>query len=1121
MASRPRRASRVAAPARAAQRLEMLHAPSLPRRFALAATLVLSLAAARAASPRAAPEQSSAPAGDLEVAPGEAHRYPVTLDAGQTLDAHALQLAGDVVLRLLGADGGEVARADAWERPGVEEELVAIAAAAGAHLLEVTPVAGGPAARYRLRLEPPRTATAADRERADLLAAHQRARAMDQAPAGAAALAWNEVAARWRDAGERAREADALWRRGMAERRDGRAAEAVATYGAALAPCAASGDRACAADLENSLGLAQRNLGDMAAAQRHLGEALALFAALGDRRNEAAALSNLALVHQATGDRQTARKLLLRSVELARAAGERRTEAKSLINLGLVYDHLGEAQDSLRCYRQALGLARELGDRSGEAAALHNIAAAYEELGHWEEALPRSREALALVRAAGDRRGEAAALNNLGLLHWRLGEPAEAERQFAAARALAAELGDRRTESTALSNLALLRRERGDLTGAAAALERALALAREVGDRESEARAEVVSGSVALERGEPEMARRSLARARELAQGVGARGLEADALLLTAKLETRSGAPRAALPAIEAAVALVEGLRAEVGSAVLRSSFRASRAPVYETWIEVLMDLHRAEPAGGHDAAALGAAERAKARSLLETLGEARAELRQGADPELLAAERRARQEVNARELDRVASLGAGAPVERREAAAAALTAALAELRRVEDELRVTSPRYAALTQPRPLDLAAIRREVLDGDTALVEIALGEDRSFLWVVTGEALASAELPARATLEEMARAAYGHLTARNRAPAGETVAARRERVEAADAAWDGAARALAGHLLTPARALLGERRLVVVADGALQYLPFAALPDPVSGEPLVARREVVTLPSASVLAVLRHELAGRAPAARTLAVVADPVFSADDGRVARAAAPGDVLPAAAPAGPLPETPGVAGPARRGDPSEALGGDVPPDRLPRLHFSRREAEAIAAFVPPAERLLALDFAAARPLVDEGRLAGYRLLHFATHGLLDSRHPELSSLVLSLVDETGAPRDGYLRLHAIYNLRLDADLVVLSACRTALGREVRGEGLVGLTRGFMYAGAPRVVASLWSVEDRATAELMKRFYRGMLEEGLRPAAALRAAQRALAAEPRWRSPYHWSAFTLQGEWR
>ena len=190
-------------------------------------------------------------------------------------------------------------------------------------------------------------------------------------------------------------------------------------------------------------------------------------------------------------------------------------------------------------------------------------------------------------------------------------------------------------------------------------------------------------------------------------------------------------------------------------------------------------------------------------------------------------------------------------------------------------------------------------------------------------------------------------------------------------------------------------------------------------------------------------------------------------------------------------------------------------------RLRYTRNEADAIIALAAPGTGMEALDFEASKATATGGRLSQYRIVHFATHGLINSRHPELSGIVLSLVDQQGRPQDGFLRLHDVYNLKLDADLVVLSGCRTAVGKDVRGEGLIGLTRGFMYAGAPRVVASLWDVRDEATAELMKRFYEAMLRQRMPPAAALRAAQLSMTREKRWEAPYYWAGFVLQGEWR
>jgi CHAT domain-containing protein len=284
-------------------------------------------------------------------------------------------------------------------------------------------------------------------------------------------------------------------------------------------------------------------------------------------------------------------------------------------------------------------------------------------------------------------------------------------------------------------------------------------------------------------------------------------------------------------------------------------------------------------------------------------------------------------------------------------------------------------------------------------------------------------------------------------------------------------------------------------------------------------LIANHEIVTLPSASVLATLRRIRTGRSAAPHALAVLADPVFSGDDERVGLSART-KIEPAQ---GPDQGVSAEIGARRSNTVSdvERSAADSGVQGFRRLHFSRQEAEAITGLLPASERLRALDFAADRRLALGGKLGEYRILHFATHGLLNNKTPALSGMVFSLVDEQGQPRNGFLRLHEIYNLKLNADLVVLSGCQTALGQEVSGEGLIGLTRGFMYAGAPRVVASLWNVNDQATANLMKLFYERMLKDGMRPAAALRAAQTAMWKKEPNAVPYRWGAFILQGDWK
>jgi CHAT domain-containing protein len=489
-------------------------------------------------------------------------------------------------------------------------------------------------------------------------------------------------------------------------------------------------------------------------------------------------------------------------------------------------------------------------------------------------------------------------------------------------------------------------------------------------------------------------------------------------------------------------------------------------------------------------------------------------------------------QQLNAKEQYRIKLLSGKHTEEQAAGAEKELRDLLTQYQEVQAQIRTTSPRYAELMQPQPLSLKEIQQQVLDEDTMLLEYALGEERSYLWAVTPTSIASFELPKRAEIEETAKHVYQLLTAPNENVKGETDIQKMTRIARAEAEYPNAAAGLSQMLLGPVAAQLGNKRLLIVSDGALQYIPFAALPVPDSRpktqdprpttsdqrpatsdqRPLIADHEIVHLPSASVLAVLRKELAGRKPAPKAVAVLADPVFQGNDPRVKRGTSQADKQTGKDSAKPS-DAPMLASALDRSIRDAGLTA------LRRLRFTQQEADGIIALAPAKEGLKALDFAANKRTATSADLSHYRIVHFATHGLLNDQHPELSGVVLSLVDEQGRPQDGFLQLHEVYNLNLPAELVVLSACKTALGKEIKGEGLVGLTRGFMYAGATRVVASLWSVDDQPTAEFMKRFYQEMLAKGQRPAAALRAAQ--VAMWKKKKPPYDWAAFVLQGEWR
>jgi CHAT domain-containing protein len=621
-------------------------------------------------------------------------------------------------------------------------------------------------------------------------------------------------------------------------------------------------------------------------------------------------------------------------------------------------------------------------------------------------------------------------------------------------------------------------------------LEEALATAEALGDRFLMVKSLGYLGAAERLLGRNGPAREHLARAL-----TNAREIHADNVLIVALndltlLEQAEGHLEAALASAEEAVALIDAERRTVRGSSQRAVFVATQRKGFRQLIDALWALHKAHPDQGWAAKALAANERARARSLLEMLGEAQANIREGVDPALLKREREAAAALEKKGAEQVRLMSRKHDPAQAEALNQELRALTAQYQDAQAALRAGSPRYAALTQPEPVGPAEIQRELVDDDTLLLEFALGDDRSILWVVSAAGLEAFELPAAAAIDAAARKLYQAWSAPGAADEAET--GRR-------------ARALSELVLGPVALRLEKKRLVLVTDGALQYIPFAALPAPAAARaqrrPLVADHEIVNLPSASTLAVLRRERAGRTAPSKAVAILADPVFQANDPRVAGAV--------------------LAHAVASADRLTRSAKDAGLLSFERLGATRGEADAIAALVEPGQALKALDFEANLELATSAALADYRFVHFASHGLLNSVHPELSGVVLSLVDAKGQPRDGFLQAHDLYNLHLSADLVVLSACQTALGAEVWGEGLVGLVRGFMYAGANRVMATLWKVPDRSSSELMQRLYRAMLTEGLSPAAALRKAQLALLKSRRWSSPIDWAGFSLQGEWK
>jgi CHAT domain-containing protein/Flp pilus assembly protein TadD len=864
-----------------------------------------------------------------------------------------------------------------------------------------------------------------------------------------------------------------------------------------------------------NLGEIQYFSGEIQKAQRTFEEALSLYPHP-DWRDKALTLVNLGYVHFDLRDMDKAIDHYEQALAQSRSQGDRRVEAFALTAIGAVNSYLGNKQTALDYQNQAVALFRTIGDRNGEGVALNGLGYVYRNLAEYQKSLECYLRAMQLFQVLGNREYENFTITRVGKAYQGLGDNAKALEYYRLALARAAHYSQ--TRAQALNSIGSVLAEMRQPAEALVHYRQSLALFRAVEDKMGEASLLNSIGEVYLSFGKRVEALNSYRQALSISRTVRDRRGEVSVLRNIAQTQFVNGEYNEARQTVETSLSIIESLRAEVGSANLRSSYFSSVREHYELYIDILMQLDKSQPEGRFAEKAFSVSEMARARSLLELLTEAQLDIRQGVDPLLLEQARELQQKLNIKAERHTQLIGS------RTEEAAEIDHDISQLTdqydQLEVQIKLKSPRYAALIQPQPLTLPQVQQQILDDNSILLEYMLGEQKSYLWAVTRAEVSTYELAGRAEIERTARSVYNLLTANQPQP-GETFEQTQERIRLANVQLPAEVGNLSRLLLSPVASKLGTKRLLVIPDGALQYIPFQILttvsqPSHVGSEtvrrvesrPLLLDHEIVNEPSASTLALLISETTSRKQASRTVAVFADPVFEPDDSRISFPKPTGELATS--------QTPKTA--SQRSLPE--MGSAKAGQGLPRLQASRQEADAIMSVTPWWSGFKAVDFEANRATAMKPNLSDYRIVHFATHAFLNDEHPELSGVVLSMFDQKGQPQDGFLRLHDIYNLKLPVDLVVLSACNTGLGKDVRGEGLIGLTRGFMYAGASGVVASLWKVDDDATAELMQYFYRFMLKDGLTPAAALRQAQITMSQQKRWQSPYYWAGFVIQGQY-
>lgn len=773
--------------------------------------------------------------------------------------------------------------------------------------------------------------------------------------------------------------------------------------------------------------------------------ALELWRGLNDRRQQAATLISLSFAEHRKADWQACIRYLSEAYPLLNERDEPMQMGRIASAMGAAFIENGSPEMSVVQYQRALEYYQQTKDPDAISYAYLGIGRAYLFAGDLVQARSHLQQALEVVNQ--DSVATALVLEYLGRVHIESGEYAEALKHLQSALTMYTEANNPKEAARVLGLLGQASERQGMVSRARTYYEEALKTFVRLTDRVNQAALYYALGEMDMKQRDYEAANAHLRQS----------------------------------------IAVTEDMRRVATSKDLMTAFSATVQERYEAYVDCLMKQHEKQPAGQFATVAFETSELGRARTLSDLLLAAQTQLVSGVDPKLAERQRALRQTLRLREDDRINLLAGNNTQEKLKAFEEETARIEAEYKKINDTIRSRFPSYDELNRPTAWDLREIQKQVLDGDdVVLLEYSLGPENSYAWTITQNEFKSYKLASQREINEAVRRLYS-LLSKSPETGVENEIAR-------------ATAELSRLVVTPVASSLNKQRIIVVADGALNYIPFQLLLNPSTNEPLIAKYEVINAPSASILGQLRQEKEYRPRHTRTLAAFGDPVFASNYAQY-KNSTPSNVVAAAREV-------------------ELNADSSDPSTIQPLNYTKFELKNLSDIAGPSS-LIARGFAASREMLTSTDLSKYAILHFATHGRLDPKSPERSGFYLSTIDSAGHHQDGFFRMQDVYRLRVPVDLVVLSACRTALGKDVRGEGLIGLTRGFMYAGASSVVASLWNVDDEATAELMKHFYANMLQKGLRPAEALRAAQNTLRQNPQWQSPHFWAGFTLQGEFK
>ena len=833
-------------------------------------------------------------------------------------------------------------------------------------------------------------------------------------------------------------------------------------------------------------------------------QALNLYRKAGDKRGEARTLFALSYASIANDNLSEGLRFANESFSLWKTLGEKRGEVLALSQIGFSQFRLGQTTDALENLRQAELMFPPDVDKTERAILSYNIGRIYESFSDCRQGIHYYKNSLNLLMEEKNLSYLVGNLWSLGALTNRCGDKEQSLSYLYQCLKLAKKLDKKADIIYTYIELGEIYASDGKYKQSKTNFQTALQMLQKTPYKMNNAKAFDGLGNLYEKLGEVNLARENYVSALSFYRSIRDDFAVADTLYNLSRLDNSENQTTFSIETIKESIKITEHLYSGVFNSNLKSTYFSSAFDRYELYINLLMKLHKQSLNENYAIQALQAAEKSRARLMLENLALSEADFTKDADIETLKREKEIRVLLNTKADKLTDLLSRNADKAETEKVSGEINELENELEEIKATLKQSSPIYSAIKNPAPFDVAEFQRNVLDENSLLLEFSFGKEESYLWLVNQTEVNSYVLPPREQIEAHVEKLRESLASREMKQ-DENIENYQARISEAENIYKSESQQLSDELFGQIAGKLLNKRLIIIPDGKLHYFPIAALPLPHSTDnlPILLTNETVYEPSAATLALLMRNSEKISTAPKNLLIFSDPIFSDQDARISAVA----------------ETTNQS--ATDSLHKETFRFAESLTSLGRLNASQDEADAIIGIIGASESTALSGAAATRERALDASVSDYKIIHFATHGLINEQRPELSGIVLSQVDQNGQNRNGVVRLQDIYAMNLSADAVILSACNTGIGKEVKGEGLLSLNNAFLQAGAKSVVSSLWKVDDYAAQELMKNFYQELSSGTVTTSEALRRAQIKMQHNPRYKSPFYWAAFKLEGDFQ